>query len=231
MRATHEHEKSAHKFVSEDNFAERASNIVLAKNMSSGDLPRYSVVKFSGVQTDPALSASAANSFLERPILSVDFPGQNATSWGITVDPIKQYTIGRIAIGGAVPVKIDIKDADHVFARPVAGVHGNLQSSHPCAGSCGILWKESGTGLKWALVRVGSGGSGVLLGKTSAQWAKGSLATISLYEEGAPPSESQNAPAATLEGCINKFANVSADKWVIVAQSSRGHWYLVSAEC
>jgi len=73
------------------------------------------------------------------------------------------------------------------------------------------------------------GGDPVRLGKTTATWTKGTLATIDLYEEGTPPSETTSSE--TLEDCVNKFADVATGKWVIVAMAGNGSWYLIAAEC
>ena len=75
------------------------------------------------------------------------------------------------------------------------------------------------------------GGDPVRLGKTTAAWAKGTLATITLYEEGTPPGETEKSPPDTLEKCVNKFANVATGKWVIVARGVNGSYYLIAAEC
>jgi hypothetical protein len=79
--------------------------------------------------------------------------------------------------------------------------------------------------------QVSDDGDPVRLGKTTATWTKGTLATIELYEEGTPPSEGKKTPADTLANCVNKFANVASGKWVIVARGGNGYWYLISAEC
>ena len=78
----------------------------------------------------------------------------------------------------------------------------------------------------------GGDGDPVRLGKTTSAWDKGTLATIELYEEGTPPSETKKTPTAdTLTDCVNKFTNVAAEKWVIVARGGNGSWYLIAAEC
>jgi hypothetical protein len=74
-------------------------------------------------------------------------------------------------------------------------------------------------------------GEPVRLGKTTAAWNKGSLATITLYESGVPPAETAVSPTETLEKCVNKFSNVESGKWVIVALGGNGSWYLIAAEC
>jgi hypothetical protein len=76
-----------------------------------------------------------------------------------------------------------------------------------------------------------AGGSPIRLGKTTAAWSKGTLATITLYEEGTPPNETATSPEETLEDCVNKFADVKSGKWVAVAKGGNGSWYLIAAEC
>ena len=76
------------------------------------------------------------------------------------------------------------------------------------------------------------GGEPIRIGKTTAVWAKGTTATIELYEEGTPPNETKKSPTAdTLTGCVNKFANVASGKWVAVAKAANGSYYLIAAEC
>lgn len=67
------------------------------------------------------------------------------------------------------------------------------------------------------------------LGKTTASWTKGTLATIALYGTGTPPSETSSS--ATLSNCVNKFATVASGKWVMLGKASNGSWYLIAAEC
>jgi hypothetical protein len=74
-------------------------------------------------------------------------------------------------------------------------------------------------------------GDPIRIGKTTATWLKGTLATITLYEDGTPPSETTASPAETLEECVNKFADVPSNKWVSVARAANGSWYLIAAEC
>ena len=81
--------------------------------------------------------------------------------------------------------------------------------------------------------QTGDGGDGdpIRIGKTTAQWLKGALATITLYENGTPPNETAASPAETLADCVNKFADVPSDKWVALAKGKNGSWYLIAAEC
>jgi len=76
----------------------------------------------------------------------------------------------------------------------------------------------------------GDDGDPVRLGKTSSAWNKGTTASINIWEDGTPPSETQTT-GVTLIGCVNKFANVASGKWVMLARGSNGYWYLIAAEC
>jgi hypothetical protein len=67
------------------------------------------------------------------------------------------------------------------------------------------------------------------LGKTTAQWTKGTLANIPLYEQGTPPSETVGSQAVV--GCVNKFATVASGKWVMLMRCANGSHYVIAAEC
>lgn len=75
--------------------------------------------------------------------------------------------------------------------------------------------------------RVG-GGPFIRLCKTTSAWDKGTIATLDLYENGEPPSETSSG---TLTGCVNKTQNVPSGKFVLVGKAANGRWYLVNAEC
>ena len=54
---------------------------------------------------------------------------------------------------GRCPVMIDVGNSTHGFANVNDGQTGSLKSGP--FGAAQILWKESSTGLKWAIVQIG----------------------------------------------------------------------------
>jgi hypothetical protein len=74
------------------------------------------------------------------------------------------------------------------------------------------------------------GGSQIRLCKTSAAFNKGTVATLNIWEDGTPPSETQTS-GATVENVVNKYANIASGKFVSVAMHGNGRWYVVAAEC
>ena len=73
--------------------------------------------------------------------------------FAILLEPIADGKIGVGCLGGVCPVKIDVEDEDHGYADIADAEAGNLKSCD--CGAAQILWKEDGTGTKWAVVRLG----------------------------------------------------------------------------
>jgi hypothetical protein len=68
-------------------------------------------------------------------------------------EPLATQRIGQAVLSGTTAVKIDVTDESHTAAEMEEGEFGHLKSAS--SGSARILWKESGTGVKWAIVRLG----------------------------------------------------------------------------
>jgi hypothetical protein len=66
--------------------------------------------------------------------------------------------------------------------------------------------------------------------KTSSTFNKGTTATLDVWEDGTPPSESQTT-GVTIPDVVNKYANIASGKFVSVALHGNGRWYVVAAEC
>jgi len=88
-------------------------------------------------------------------------------------------------------------------------------------GPCAIAWN----GYEWCVVAPFGGGS-VELGRCSAAWPKGGVASIALYS-GAAGSESASGEVVQ---AANYIGDVAEGKLVIVAKSGSGSWYLVAPE-
>lgn len=232
VRATEQTEQMAHGANSDVSFSGRAPNIVLAKNTTGDELGRYEVVAFSGIETDPTESAAAMRAYAERPILTArKFEDGDDVAWGITIDAIKTDAIGRVAVAGCMPVLISVSSTDHAYAQPYIGVVEQLKSCAATEGAATVMWKEGGTGLKRAIVRLGGGGGGgsLRLCKTTDQFVKGTVRTLNIWEDGTPPNETQTTGETVV--AVNKYATIAAGKWVSVALHNNGSWYVVAAEC
>ena len=130
------------------------SGIVPVKNASGSDLGRFSVLGLDGPVYTPS---DNEDEFVNHVALSGSTPDEADHLGGFCVlmEPLADGAIGRACILGVCPVKVDVVDADHPYADIKDGDSGQLESGW--SGAARILWKEAGTGSKWAYVGLGAG--------------------------------------------------------------------------
>jgi hypothetical protein len=107
------------------------------------------------VLIDPATSADTLLHFKQQPTVAGDEPAiaSHRGRFVVLIEDIAGSEYGMAVISGVTPVKIDVRDADHRYAEVKDADTTQLQSGP--IGTARILWKESGTGTKWAIVNLG----------------------------------------------------------------------------
>ena len=98
---------------------------------------------------------------LDVPILAGVAPA--AAHYGAFAVLAEPAEAGAIALGivtGVAAVRVHVTDADHAYAELEAAEYDHLASAD--SGSAAILWKEAGTGVLWAIVRLGNAGGGAM---------------------------------------------------------------------
>ena len=140
--------------------AQRSSNqegIILVKNNSGGDCPRFGILGIDGVLHDPTANL---DQFKNNAAIVGITPSEvnHKGKFVILTEPIKNGLIGRARISGISCVQVNVVSESHTHADVQEGQTGHLKSG--TSGLAMILWKESGTGVKWALVRIGGGSGG-----------------------------------------------------------------------
>lgn len=78
----------------------------------------------------------------------------------------------------------------------------------------------------WHPYRGDDASDPILIGKTLAEWKKDEEADIVLYQDGGFPI----SPEQKITACLNRFADIPADRFVALAQREGGRWYVVEAE-
>ena len=138
---------------------------VLIRNDSTVIFERFHVMQMNGVVVTPDISLQ---DFQQRPVFTGTVPTDTPNAEGrlvICTEPIAPGQIGRAWADGVVMTQIDVTDNEHHYATIKPHDMSQLKSDE--SGLCYILWKESGIGTKWAVVRIGGGsGSG-----NSERWA------------------------------------------------------------
>jgi hypothetical protein len=130
------------------------ASIVLVRNDSGSNQNRMAVLGVEAPIIDPSANEEE---FRNRVALSCITPAADTHEGKFVVlaEPIAHGKIGRAYAAGVCPVKIDVPDEEHEwrYAEIADGVTANLKVS--LQGSATILWRAGGTGVQWAVVRLG----------------------------------------------------------------------------
>ena len=134
----------------------RQASIVLVRNDSGSNQNRLAVLGIDTPIIDPAAND---NEFKNRVALSCVTPAVDTHEGKFVVlaEPLATGKIGRAYAAGVCPVQIVILDEDaeaYQYADIFDTFAGGLFASPN--GSASILWKEEGTGFKWAVIRLGN---------------------------------------------------------------------------
>lgn len=134
----------------------RTAGIVTVRNDSGADQDRFAVL---GIGTPLILPSDNAAAFQERIALSLVAPDEElqADRFCILQEPIAAGALGRGLILGVTPVRLDVTAEDDRTATIVTNETGTLRTGS--SGAARILWKEAGTGERWGIVQIPSGGS------------------------------------------------------------------------
>ena len=151
-------------------------NIRIIKNSTGEDRSQCEILGIGGVEVLPADDFAE---FHSRSVFTGEIPTTASHANGrfaILAEPIADGEYGRAYINNIAVVQINVTDEAHCFADIADGVTANLEST--TSGPCVILWKETGTGTKWGIVRF-SGGGGTRLAYCKV--ASGTGSTIACY--------------------------------------------------
>jgi len=120
-------------------------------------LAAFSTLSYGTPLIDPSAAASDRLLASKRPAIAGVTPSAATANrpFLITMEPIQGGSLGRAVASGLAVVQVSVSSASHWRAKPSAGVTANLVSA--ASGGVPILWKESGTGTKWAMVLLDFG--------------------------------------------------------------------------
>jgi hypothetical protein len=126
--------------------------VVFVQNDSGSDVDRFGVLGISNVFPTPT---DNLDGFKAGPVLHGITPaaGTHEGIFVVLLEPAESGKIARAYAPGIV-VQISVGNADHPYADVKDADSTQLESGW--SGSARILWKQSGTGTKWAVVRIGA---------------------------------------------------------------------------
>ncbi len=137
-----------------DTQREQTQALTPIKNTSATTIPRFGILGINGPLFQPS---DALESFKRRAAFTGGVPSDVAHmgKFVIALEPIAPGALGMACAGGLCAVQVDIPTdgRERRYADIATGSTANLKASD--RGAATILWHEPGTGIKWAIVRLG----------------------------------------------------------------------------
>ena len=196
----------------------RDVDIILVRNDSDSDVDQFGILGIDGPLITPA---DNLDEFKRRVVISGVTPAvAHIDSFVVLLEPLAANMVGEAIISGVCQVQVDVVNAaDTVCGADVDDI-AKLKSGTGC---CRIIWKESGTGTKWAIVRVGDGGGLKIAtldaslsynGTCSATITKGGFGTVTAHDVLLQSGESLDSGTKVI------LALIDGDECVIDASCS-----------
>jgi hypothetical protein len=161
----------------------RNDEIVKIKNESGADIVAFSMLEIIGSLNDPDTYEA---DFRKRVVLRGATPdGDTGTRFVIALEPIEYGEFGDARVSGVFPCKVSVTDSAHNFCGYAAGSAGLVSA---VSGPVEILWKQTGLGVKWAVVRIGSSATGTSTPIYVIPAGTGSTAETTAWDISAQPA-------------------------------------------
>jgi hypothetical protein len=128
------------------------TNVVQVKNASGGDRDRFDVLGVDGPVISPADNLPA---FKNRVVLNGVTPARptHEGRFVVLLQPLQSGAIGWASVAGVTVAKVDFTAGVYSFADVKDGDAASLEAAP--AGAARILWPTTGSGVEWAVVRLG----------------------------------------------------------------------------
>jgi len=206
----------------------RSGDIIRVKNASGADLDRFAVV---GLDEPVFLPSTHLEEFKREVVFSGVTPtSSHVRKFAVLLEPAaNDDRVVRAIVAGVVQVQVDVSVTAHEYAQAKASTNNKLESSGD--GPAQILWRETGTGVKWAIVRLGAQDVGTRLAKITgggiAAVASNVLAsgTCRLYYINGSATRVDSGTNIT---AYNPSSSALADtSWIFVAKID-GRWVVTN---
>lgn len=202
----------------------RHPGLVRVRNNTAGVFARFAPVGLNGVAIEP--SAYLA-SFQNTPIFNAVAPGASTYlgKFAVLQEPLASGLVGDAVLSGITVAQISVQHATHDRADVDASGGTSLVTSY--YGGAEILYAESGTGTRWAVLRIGSFVAPVLKATADAEIAVGSSGSVTIKRTGVG-AQTVTAHLNWMDGS-QKVS--SGNELLVQFFRDENKWIIVGAEC
>jgi hypothetical protein len=200
--------------------------IILIRNDGEDDVPRFGVLGLDApliLPDDNLLSFQAAIAFGG----STPESGTHDGKFAIVLEPCPAGRVAHALLSGVTPALVNFAtDSDtHADIRD-----GNVETLAGGGGAAQVLWKPSGTGELWALMRLGQSTTLVKEGTLDSDLVYGGTAQMSVHTGAAGSEVDSGEGVLVSDSHLCPDESHAAGTWVTVALIA-GHWKVIAAQC
>jgi hypothetical protein len=162
--------------------ARGANGVIDVRNDSGSNVAQYGILGINDVVFTPT---NALSTFQTSPIYSGVTPtvADHDGDFCVVLDPIASGSIGKARIDGIVAAKIQVTAGLEWYDHADVTHNDATKLTLLPSGAAQVLWKEEGTGTKWALIRLGNPHGNVTLQmKLDATLTAQSSAAASIWD-------------------------------------------------
>lgn len=193
---------------------------VLVKNVTDTGLGRDSIVGIGDaiITPDDNLTQFRTQQVFEaKAPVTPDHYGL----WGVLVEPLRKDGIGWAQVAGLRAVQVDFDYED----QPYADIkNDDLEKLVGGEGGARVIWKPEGTGIKWAVVRLGALVYPKLFGKLNSDLTQTlGYATMSVWEGSTFADSGRDVTVYDWFLASNKKITSGAK---VAAEWHAGKWYV-----
>ena len=190
------------------------------KNITGDSLGRDSIVGIGDALITPDGNLTQ---FRTQQIVEADTPTtpDHFGLWGVLTQPLRKDGIGWAQVSGLRAVQVDFDYED----QPYADIEtDDLEKLKGGEGGARVIWKPEGTGIKWAVVRLGALVYPKLLGKLDEDLTQATgYATMSVWEGATLADSDRNVTAYDWFLATGKKL---ASGVKVAAEWHAGKWYV-----
>ena len=187
--------------------------VIWIKNTSGGNLDRFSVVGIDGIVIDPADNLAEFKRVLA---LQGTTPaaGRHDEKFAVLAEPVIDGRLGRAWVTGVCVVQVNMTAAAHGCAT-ITDADATMLTSAP-TGPARILYVESGTGTKWAVVRLGA----------SVKQSMWTAKVVAMYDAGGSawtdlPTDNEYPAYCTANPCVSDGSSVDTGTTIYVGLNTK----------
>lgn len=129
------------------------TGVIIVKNNTALDLPRFSVLGLNGSVNDPLYDAQTLADFKNQIVLKGELPSSDTEGkFCILLTEANAGALAPAIVSGVTTCKVNVANDEHTHADITADEPGYLTSGD--SGGAHILYKPPGTGQLWCVVRL-----------------------------------------------------------------------------